>query len=393
MNIFTFYRTPNLYFGPGSFEKIPLLLEMNEWRRITVFTGASSFRNSEYWNTFRAVCEERAITLTDFSVKGEPSPEMIDSAVSELSEDPPQAIVSIGGGSVIDTGKAVSAMIKHEGPTVDYLEGVGAKKPTGEKLPFFAVPTTSGTGSEATKNAVISRVGKDGFKKSLRHDAYIPDYAIIDPRLILSCPPHITAASGLDAITQLVEGYVSSEASPPTDSIAIGGLMAAGRSFERAVQEPQDIQARTDMAYAAFSSGVVLANAGLGVIHGIAGALGGYSEIPHGVACGTLLAEATRLIVSRLEQAEDDSASLSLSKYADIGKYLRSRDEGTTEENCNFLVEQFEKWINDFKIPGLSDFEIGMEDLSEIVEKSGTKNTPVGLSQDDIFSILSKRLR
>jgi len=217
------------------------------------------------------------LSLRRYPVSGEPSPEVVDRIAASLEAD---VVVAIGGGSAIDAGKAVAAMAEEGGSIVDYLEEVGTKPPTGRRRFLVAVPTTAGTGSEATANAVISRVGASGFKKSLRHEGYIPDIALIDPELALDCPPAVTAASGLDAITQLLEGFVSTGGNPLTDALGRSGLATAGRSFSRAVHEG-DLIARSAMAYAAYLSGVILAIAGLGIVHGIASPLGGAYPVPH----------------------------------------------------------------------------------------------------------------
>jgi alcohol dehydrogenase class IV len=294
-------------------------------------------------------------------------------------------------------------MIRHEKPLKTYLEGVGSEKPTGEKVPFIAVPTTAGTGSEASKNAVISEIGPEGFKKSLRHDNFVPDIAVIDPELALSCPASVTAASGLDAITQIIEGYVSTKSSPMTDSLSVGGLKAAGRSFEKAVTDGTDLEARADMAYAAYISGVVLANAGLGVVHGIAGPLGGLHPVPHGVVCGTLIGEATRMIIDNLFEMGDEGFP-ALRKYAEAGTFLRAinkstdtsaekaADRGNIREKCDLLIETLRSWVDRYKIPKLGEYGIEEQHLGGIAKLSGLKNTPVELSKQEIITILKKRL-
>ena len=185
-------------------------------------------------------------------------------------------VLSTGGGSVIDAGKAVSAMLRVEGSVAEYLEDVGTRKHPGTKVPFVAVPTTAGTGCEATRNAVLSRVGPDGFKKSLRHDNFLPDAAVVDPVLTLSCPPDITAACGLDALTQLLESFVSTKASVLTDVLALSGLEHIGNSLVPAcTNSGQDIDMRANLSYAALMSGITLTSAGLGTVHGFASSIGG----------------------------------------------------------------------------------------------------------------------
>ncbi len=395
MNQFTFYRTPRLHFGCGSLAGVPDILRHFGWKKIALFTGSHSFRDSQQYKDFMSLCTDRAISVEEFSPSGEPSPDFIDEAAASRKEDPPSAVVSVGGGSVIDTGKAVSAMVKHEKPVKTYLEGVGSEKPTGAKVPFIAIPTTAGTGSEASKNAVISEIGPGGFKKSLRHDNFVPDIAVIDPELAASCPASVTAASGLDAITQILEGYVSTKSSPITDSLAGGGLKAAGRSFEKAVTDGTNLEARADMAYAAYISGIVLANAGLGVVHGIAGPLGGLYPVPHGVACGTLIAEATSRIIDKLFETGDE-ARPALEKYAEAGIYLgareRTADTKRVKENCGLLIETLSSWVERYKIPRLGEYGIEEQHLDGIAELTGLKNTPVNFSKQEIMAILKKRL-
>ncbi len=207
---------------------------------------------------------------------------------------------------------------------IDYLEGVGTRTPSGSRIGLAAVPTTSGTGSEATKNAVISRLGEQGFKKSLRHDRYVPDLAILDGSLITSCPASVTAASGLDAVTQLLEAYVSTASSAFTDMIAIEGLTLAAGVLESLVcgTLSDDPEARTVMAYAAYLSGVALANANLGVVHGAASALGGRRPIAHGVVCGTLLHASQKAIIHHLALDESREAEAALHKYSQAGYAL-----------------------------------------------------------------------
>jgi alcohol dehydrogenase class IV len=274
-------------------------------------------------------------------------------------------------------------------PSIEFLEGVGSRSPSGRKIPFIAVPTTSGTGSEATKNAVLSSLSHGGFKKSLRHEGYVPNLAILDPELTLSCPPDVTAACGMDAVTQLLEAFVSTNSNPLTDALARSGLSASGRSLERAVESGEtDLEARGEMAYAAYLSGVVLANAGLGVVHGIASPLGGHFPISHGVICGTLIAEASHTMIRRLTEEGRVEA---LSKYAEAGALLSLRDSGSLEGNCELLVATLGSWIERFALPGLGSFGLDEEDLRSIARESGSKSSPVVLTEAEIFEIMQAR--
>jgi alcohol dehydrogenase class IV len=330
------------------------------------------------------------ISCRDYRSSGEPSPEFVDATTGDLRSDPPQAVVAVGGGSVIDAGKAVSAMLAEDGSVVEYLEGVGTRSPGGHKVPFIAVPTTSGTGSEATKNAVISSVGPNGFKKSLRHDNYVPDMAFVDPELIRSCPPDVTAASGMDAITQLLEAYLSTKSTPFTDALAESGLAAAGRGYENAVEHgDKDLDARAEMAYAAYLSGVTLANAGLGVVHGIASPVGARFPAPHGVVCGTLIAEATRLSVAWLRER---GASSALAKYARAAELLTATTYAGSEEACDALAERLSEWTVRFGIPRLGEYGVGTADARDIARASGLKNNPAQLGEDDLARLIEARI-
>ena len=326
------------------------------------------------------------------TVVGEPSPMRVDQIVARYRALKLDWVIGIGGGSAMDAGKAISAMLPQEGSVSDFLEGREVRKHDGRKIPYIAIPTSSGTGSEATKNAVLSEIGAHGYKNSLRHDNLVPDIALIDPELMLSCPPALTAACGLDALTQLLESYVSTKASPMSDALALSGLEHFAAGFMPAYERgDRDIEARSHMAYAAFLSGVTLANAGLGVVHGFASPLGGYFDIPHGVVCGTLLGEATRLNIEVL--LEDESANrLVLEKLARVGALLAGRSHGTLREDCDQLLTITQGWITQTGIPRLGQFGVTTDDFAKILDKTNNKNSPVVLSREQMQSILQARL-
>ena len=392
---FDFAGTPKIIFENEGFEKLPeLIAEYGE--RVLIITGGSFLRESGYFDKLVDTLSRYNVSTYDESVKEEPSPDLVDNIADKYRNKNIDIVAAVGGGSVMDTGKAVSAMLTTSDSVMKYLEGVGAgKEHSGEKIPMIAVPTTSGTGSEATKNAVLSRVGEDGFKKSLRHDNFIPDIALLDPELTVSCPSEITAASGLDAITQLLGAYVSSEASVLTDSLAFRALKIAGSSLiPVCTDEADNLQLRANMAYASLISGVVLANAGLGIVHGLASPIGGFYDIPHGVVCGTVFGEAVNRTINLLKDKKGDKF---LEKYAQVGAHWAGKEdlyyqEKNIDKCCQLLINTIEKWLNKLQIPRLSEYGIEKKDLDKIARNTGNKNNPVKLDKNEIKQLLKARL-
>ncbi|MFH2091532.1 MAG: iron-containing alcohol dehydrogenase [Pseudomonadota bacterium] len=388
---FTFFSNPRLLFGPGKFKLLPELIRQYG-KNVLFITGAESFLSSDHWATLTHTLEKQRIAFSQTSIKGEPTPAMVDGIVQNFCNLPVNVIVSIGGGSVIDAGKAVSAMMTKQLSVVEYLEDVGTQIHDGEKIPFIAIPTTSGTGSEATKNAVIRQVGKKGFKKSLRHNRFIPDIALVDPELTVHCPPHITAACGMDALTQLLESFVSSQASAMTDSLVIGALTVLGDSLINAsTTEPENIDLRTRISYAAYISGLTLANAGLGVVHGFASVIGGLFNIPHGAVCGTLLAQTTRHTIETL--IHTDPNGVALKKYQEAFDLLDpSGLFQTSEKESHPLVSLLNKWTDLLDMPTLGSYGVSFKDIDTIVTATGQKNNPAQLSIEQLSQILQTRL-
>ncbi|MFW9823665.1 MAG: iron-containing alcohol dehydrogenase, partial [Candidatus Thorarchaeota archaeon] len=213
INPFSLARMPYIIFGPGKLNELFGLI--NKFGDCLLFViGKNSLKTSGKWEEIVSISSHKSFNYSMVSIAGEPSPELIDDSAGKYRDKNIDVVIAIGGGSVIDAGKAISAMIPKKDSIRNYLEGVGSKVHDGKKIPFVAIPTTSGTGSEATKNAVISEIGPNGFKKSLRHDNLIPNIAIIDPELMISCPPAISASCGMDAFTQLLEAYVSPKGNP-----------------------------------------------------------------------------------------------------------------------------------------------------------------------------------
>lgn len=386
---FTFSRIPQIYFGPNKLFKLNNHIK-KYGNNTLLLTGKNSFKNSDKWQPLITVLKKNNIFVIEEAVSGEPMPDFIDNIVAGFKGQKIDVVVAIGGGSVIDAGKAISAMLGKNESVKEFLEGVGGKEHDGSKIPFIAVPTTAGTGSEATKNAVLREVRNvetHGFKKSLRHDSFIPDIAIIDPELHLNCPPKITAACGMDAFTQLLESYVSVKASPMTDALAFNGLENIKNNLIEVYKNGvENIQARAAMAYASFLSGITLANAGLGTVHGFASVIGGYFDIPHGAVCGILMGEVVRKNVEYMNK--EDNTNLALSKYAKVGRLFAGDDKLSVEEGCNSLINAISEMSKIMPLPSLRDFGINKKEFEKIAEKTGNKYNPVSFKKVQLKEIL-----
>jgi alcohol dehydrogenase class IV len=386
---FQFSSLPHICFGAG---KITLLSGFIKkyGTGILLVTDQKSFISSSYAGELFDSFLKHGIGYHHIIVPEEPSPDTIDTAVKSFKDEPIDVVVSIGGGSVLDAGKAISAMMYKQESVEEYLEGIGNREHPGTKIPFIALPTTSGTGSEATKNAVISQVGKNGFKKSLRHDNFVPDIAIVDPELTLSCTTDITAASGMDSFTQLTESYLSDKASKYTDALALEGLKAIRSSLVRSYIDGNDIMARTGMSFAALTSGICLANAGLGVVHGLASSIGGLFKIPHGIICGTLMAPANAIIVRELGRNRSNPEAWE--KYVDLGRLFLE----TGGKSDNYYIDGFIRYLQELnyemQLPRLGQYGIEEKDIEEICRVTESKNNPVKLSQEELEEIIRERL-
>lgn len=379
----------DLIFGNGKIASIPGLVSANG--PVLVLTG-NHFPHTEAWRVLENEFQSLNITYLRETVSGEPSPETVDALAGAARDNETTSVVAIGGGSVLDAGKAVAAMLRHDGSVFDYLEGVGSREPEAKTAPMIAVPTTAGTGSEATKNAVISRRGAEGFKKSLRHDAFIPAIALIDPELAIGCPPNVTIACGMDAFCQLLESYVSTGATAFTDVLARDGLIRFGKGSrlfaENRYGAADEVEDRSEMALAAYYSGLTLANAGLGTVHGLAGPVGAYSDVPHGVACGLLVGPVFRRIA---EQLKDNGGLDMLDRLAFAGAVLHRGGDAIPERgDVDRLIDKFGEWAD--QLPRLSDYGMGEAELEAVVAASANKNSPVALSEDERRDIVKEVL-
>ncbi len=384
---FEFSSIPKIVFGPGSLSSLPSQVSQFG-TNVLIITGQRFLIKTGFLDKITRSLKTNTKSIYIEKIATEPSPQMIDLISGLYHSKNIHVVVAIGGGSVMDAGKAIAAMITCNEPIKTYLEGVGTKKPEGTKVPFIAIPTTAGTGSETTKNAVISEIGENGFKKSLRHDNYIPNIAIIDPELTVKCPPEITAAGGMDALTQLIESYLSSKCDIITESIALPAIEAVNRSLLIAFKNGGNVNARSDMSYAAMISGITLANAGLGAVHGFASPLGGFFNIPHGIVCGTLMAVCNDYTLKKAREINDEKTIL---KYENITKIFFNKTD-KKDIFAEMLIERLYSLTSELKIPKLGEYGITLSDIEKIVNKTGNKNNPVKLNRDDLVNILKERL-
>ena len=391
---FSIARLPRIEFGSGSFDRVAELARAYGNRALIV-TGAKSFPSSARWRQLMQAFSALEIRYGHVTIEGEPSPEMIDEAVKAHAAANVDVVVGIGGGSALDAAKGIAGLLRVKQTVLDYLEGVGPELPyKGPAVPLIAVPTTAGTGSEATKNAVLSKQGKDGFKKSFRDDKLVAEIAIVDPDLLSSCPRDVIAANGMDALTQLIESYVSLRTNVFTDALGISALRAVRDGLVQLYQsDGADADARERMAYASLISGINLAQTGLGSVHGLASPLGAFYPIPHGVVCGTLVATATRVNIKAMQEREPEN--IALMRYARISEVLWQRRFKSIEDALEQLVALLQQWTDDLQLDKLGRYGIEAGALDEVVAHSrgsSMKTNPIVLGDDEIKSILIERL-
>jgi len=348
-------------------------------------------RTSQRAEPFLEQLSKQGIDYVTFNVADEPTTMVARVGIETAREAASDFVVSIGGGSVLDTGKVIAAMLTNTGKLEDYLEVVGAGKPLLHgSAPHIAIPTTAGTGAEVTRNAVLG-VPEHRVKVSMRSLFMLPHLAVVDPELTHSLPPSLTATTGLDALTQLVEAYVSDKASPLTDGICREGLRRAGRSLRRAFENGDDADAREDMAMASLFSGLGLANAKLGAVHGFAGPLGGMLSAPHGALCARLLPFVMESNVQALRRRA--ARSPALARYDEIAQLLTGKSTARATDGV-IWVQQL---CSALKIPSLAQLGLKEQDFATIVAKtrksSSMKGNPVVLTDDELVEIVRRANR
>ena len=378
---FEFATVTRIIFGPGTIsEAASLSGEFGS--RAFVVTG----RTVERAKPLLERLDKHAIQYVTFNVSGEPTTTIAAAAVQAARQSGCNLVISIGGGSVLDTGKVVAAMLTNSGEMEDYLEVVGAGRPlTLSAAAHIAIPTTAGTGAEVTRNAVLS-VPEHRVKVSMRSPFMLPRLAVVDPELTHSMPPSVTASTGLDALTQLLEVYVSGQANPLTDGICREVLSRAGRSLRQAYEDGDDHDAREDMAMASLFSGLGLANAKLGAVHGFAGPLGGMYSAPHGVICARLLPFVMEANIQALRGR--NAASPALAKYDEAARLLT----GSSTAKAADAVTWVRELCLALKVPSLARFGLKQQDFETIAAKvkksSSMKGNPVELTDDELLDII-----
>jgi len=382
---FEFAAAHRIAFGSGAVREVaPAAKRFG--RRALLVTG----RNPERAASLREDLHAADVFSIAFAVAHEPTVDLIREGILRAREAQCDQVVAFGGGSAIDAGKAIAALITNAGDVLEYLEVIGQGKPLASPpVPFIAVPTTAGTGSEVTRNAVLgSPVHR--VKASLRSPLMLPRLAVVDPDFTLELPPGVTASTGLDALTQLIEPYVSARANRMTDMFCLEGIRHAAESLPRAFRDGHDREARTGMAFASLMGGLSLANAGLGVVHGFAASLGGVFPAPHGAVCAALLPHGMSANIRALRARATESTALG--RYETVARILSGRDDARPEDGVDWVRQTCEA----LKVPPLRAYGISDADIPELVEKaaraSSMKANPISLTPDELQEVLSSAL-
>ena len=378
---FNFATANRIIFGEGMISSLKEIV-LSYGKRVLIVKGKEK-PNPEI---LFSICEESGLEWVCFDVVKEPDIETINQAVEIGRQKNREFVVGFGGGSVIDTGKAVAALLNNQGSLMEYLEVVGKGKPLkNSSKPYIAIPTTAGTGSEVTKNAVIA-VPDLNVKVSMRNASLLPEIAIIDPELTYEIPKNITASTGMDAFTQVLEPYVSKNNNPMVDLFCREAIPLGGIYLIRAFEDGNDVEARGKMAWVSLLGGMALANSKLGAVHGFAGPIGGMFNVPHGSVCAALLPSVFSVNVKALVKRENSAEFIS--RYSDIAKWITGHEHASISDGVEWLANLSKK----LSIPSLSDLGIKRSDFPMIIEKSknssSMKGNPVQLSDKDLENIL-----
>jgi alcohol dehydrogenase class IV len=378
---FEFATATRIVFGEGAAATLPELVRTFGARPLVV-TGASPER---------AAWLVSALSAQTFAVPGEPTVDLVREGARRVQEAACDVILSLGGGSAIDAGKAIAIVATNGGEPLEFLEVVGKGRAiAAPPLPFIAVPTTAGTGSEVTRNAVLGST-EHGVKASLRSPLMLPRVALVDPELTYALPPAVTAATGLDALTQLIEPYVGARANPLVDAVCVEGIRRVAGALRRAYHNGADREARRDMALASLFGGLALANAGLGIVHGFAAPLGGSSKAPHGALCAALLPHGMAANVAALRARAPQHPALGpvLDRYATVARLLTGRNEAGAEDG----IEWVHALCAELNVPALRVWGIAEADLPGVVEKAARSSSmqanPLPLTAEELLAVVA----
>ncbi len=382
---FEFATATKIIFGPGTLKEIGGLAR-GFGERALVVTGRDPRRAEVLLDLLRAA----SIEPTPFPVEGEPTLAHVTQGRLAARQADCQFVIGFGGGSGIDAAKAIAAMLTNDGELLDYLEVIGRGQTMAKPAaPCVAIPTTAGTGAEVTRNAVLASPAHQ-VKVSLRSPLLLPRLALVDPELTFGLSPTLTASTGLDALTQLIEPYVSCRANPVTDALCVAGMRGVAWALRVAWQDGSHAGARAAMALASLLSGLALANAGLGAVHGFAAPIGGMFDAPHGAVCAALLphvmAENLRALRSRA------AASQALARYETVAQCLTGKPAAAADDGVRWI----EALVEDLRIPKLATYGIGPEHLGDLVSKaskaSSMKGNPIVLTAGELAAALSAAL-
>jgi alcohol dehydrogenase class IV len=382
---FDFFNVPRILFGRGTITRLPELAAPLGNNALLVYSGPDGAMQ-----TFAAQLATKNIRTTPFRQKGEPTTTHVDHALDSARNNNCNLLIALGGGSAIDCAKATAGLLTNGGAALDYMEVVGkGQKITKPAAPWIAIPTTAGTGAEATRNAVIGYPEKH-FKASIRSELLLPRIALIDPELAVNVPPHVIAASGMDALCQCIEAYTSSGATKLSSYYAIEGVHLAAHYIKKAFEDPTDLDAREGMALAALYSGIALTNAGLGAVHGFAAPLGASFPIHHGVICSALL---PHVLKANIETSESINHPV-LDRYLLIGANFPL--SFVDKNPLNSVVPFTEMLVRDLKIPRLATFGLTTADIPAQValaqKSSSMRYNPIQLPTETLEQILTAAL-
>lgn len=382
---FEFATAAQIVFGAGRLQEIGGIVA-DFGTRAFVITGSTPERAAQVLK----ILQEKRIEYVTFAITGEPTIEVVQQGVQQAREHLCDVVIGFGGGSVMDTGKAVAGLLTNGGEPLDYLEVIGkGHKITTAAAPYIAIPTTAGPGTEVTRNAVI-KSAQHQVKVSMRSPFLLPRVALIDPELTYTLPPGVTASTGLDAFTQVVEPYVSNKANPLTDALCREGMQRAARSLRRAYEHGEDSAAREDMSVVSLFGGLALANAQLGAVHGFAGPLGGMFSAPHGAICARVLPYVIEVNVRALQARQP--GSMALQRYDEIARMLTGNSGSTAGDAVTWVRELCDA----LQVPALAQYGMTAADIPVVVEKSAKassmKGNPLVLTTEELTEILERAL-